>query len=66
MNVPFHLPNNNELADKFISEALQEGLYALKGHILVGGLRASIYNSMPVAGVQKLADFMKEFERKNG
>jgi phosphoserine aminotransferase len=66
MNVPFHLPNNNELADKFISQALLEGMYALKGHALVGGLRASIYNSMPMDGVQKLADFMREFERKNG
>jgi phosphoserine aminotransferase len=66
MNVSFHLPNNNELADKFIAEALEQGMYALKGHAVVGGLRASIYNSMPVEGVQLLADFMKEFERKNG
>ena len=66
MNVSFHLPNNNELAEKFIAEALQQNMYALKGHPVVGGLRASIYNAMPIEGVQCLADFMKEFERKNG
>jgi len=66
MNVSFHLPNNNALAEKFIAEALENNMYALKGHAVVGGIRASIYNSMPVEGVQCLAEFMKEFERKNG
>lgn len=66
MNVSFHLPNNNALAEQFIAEALEQDMYALKGHAVVGGIRASIYNSMPVEGVQRLADFMKEFERKNG
>ena len=66
MNVSFHLPDNNELAEKFIAEALEQDMYALRGHAVVGGIRASIYNSMPVEGVQRLADFMKEFERKNG
>lgn len=66
MNVSFHLPDNNVLVDKFITEALTQDMYALKGHALVGGLRASIYNSMPIEGVERLADFMNEFERKNG
>ena len=66
MNVAFHLPNNNELAEKFIADALEQGMYALKGHAVVGGVRASIYNSMPIEGVERLAEFMKEFERKNG
>lgn len=66
MNVSFHLPNNNELAEQFIAEALEQKMYALRGHAVVGGIRASIYNSMPVEGVECLAEFMKEFERKNG
>jgi phosphoserine aminotransferase len=65
MNVTFNLPNET-LNDKFVKESGKEGLYALKGHRSVGGIRASIYNAMPLAGVQKLIDFMKEFERKNG
>ena len=65
MNVTFNLANN-DLLDTFLKGALAEGLYALKGHRAVGGVRASIYNAMPVEGVQKLADFMKEFERSNG
>lgn len=65
MTVTFNLANN-DLAGKFISEALANGLYALKGHRAVGGIRASIYNAMPLAGVQALADFMQEFERVNG
>ena len=65
MNVTFNLANN-DLLDKFLSEALAIGLYALKGHRNVGGVRASIYNAMPVEGCQALADFMKEFEKNNG
>lgn len=65
MNVTFNLANN-DLAGKFLEEALQNGLYALKGHRAVGGIRASIYNAMPLAGVEALADFMREFERVNG
>ena len=64
MNVPFVLPND-ELNAKFIKEAANEGLVTLKGHRSVGGMRASIYNSMPVAGVQKLVDFMSDFESRN-
>ena len=65
MNVSFNLASE-ELEAKFLKEAGALGLYALKGHRSVGGIRASIYNAMPMAGVEKLADFMKEFEKKNG
>ena len=65
MNVTFHLPTP-ELEKRFASEALTAGLYALEGHRAVGGLRASIYNPMPLAGVEALAGFMREFERNNG
>ncbi len=60
MNVTFNLANNN-LLDEFLKGADARGLYALKGHRAVGGARASIYNAMPVAGCQTLADYMKEF-----
>ena len=65
MNVTFHLPTP-ELDKQFAQEALAAGLYALEGHRAVGGLRASIYNPMPLAGVEALAAFMREFERKHG
>ncbi len=65
MNVPFTLANA-ELDAKFIAEASAAGLKTLKGHRSVGGMRASIYNAMPEAGVQALIDFMTEFERVNG
>jgi phosphoserine aminotransferase len=65
MNVSFNLASE-ELEAKFLKEAGEQGLYALKGHRSVGGIRASIYNAMPLAGVEKLAGFMKEFESKNG
>jgi len=65
MNVTFHLPTP-ELEKQFVKEALPAGLYALDGHRAVGGLRASIYNPMPLEGVEALAQFMTEFERKNG
>jgi phosphoserine aminotransferase len=65
MNVVFNLPED-KLLQQFLSEANENGLYALKGHRNAGGARASIYNAMPFEGVQTLADFMKEFERKNG
>lgn len=65
MNVTFHLPTP-ELEKQFVTEALAAGLYALEGHRAVGGLRASIYNPMPLAGVEALAAFMREFERVNG
>jgi len=65
MNVSFNLPSE-ELEAKFLKEAGAQGLYALKGHRSVGGIRASIYNAMPLAGIEALAGFMKEFESKNG
>lgn len=65
MNVSFNLPSE-ELEAKFLKDAGAAGFYALKGHRSVGGIRASIYNPMPLAGVEALADFMGEFERNNG
>lgn len=65
MNVTFNLPTL-ELLNLFLKQASSEGLTALKGHRLVGGARASIYNAMPMEGVNVLVDFMKEFERKTG
>jgi phosphoserine aminotransferase len=64
MNVPF-VTGNDELDSKFVSEAKKEGFINLKGHRSVGGMRASIYNAMPIEGVQKLVDFMKNFEEQN-
>lgn len=64
MNVPF-VTDSDELNKKFIAEAAAQGFVNLKGHRTVGGMRASIYNAMPVEGVQKLVDFMKDFEAKN-
>jgi phosphoserine aminotransferase len=64
-NVTFHLARP-ELQERFLAEALQEGLYALKGHRAVGGLRASLYNAMPLEGVRALTGFMTEFERRYG
>ena len=64
MNVPF-VTGNEELDAKFVAEAKAAGLVNLKGHRTVGGMRASIYNAMPIEGVQKLVDFMSEFEKNN-
>lgn len=64
MNVPF-ITGNDELDAKFVKEAKAAGLENLKGHRTVGGMRASIYNAMPIEGVQKLVEFMKEFEQNN-
>jgi phosphoserine aminotransferase len=64
MNVPFVL-STKELDAAFIEEATKQGLINLKGHRSVGGMRASIYNAMPIEGVQALVDFMKQFEEKN-
>jgi phosphoserine aminotransferase len=65
MNVTFRLPTP-ELEKQFIDQSLAAGLGGLKGHRSVGGCRASIYNAVPLAAVQSLVDFMKEFVRKNG
>ena len=64
MNVPF-VTGDAELDAKFIAEAKKSGLVSLKGHRLVGGMRASIYNAMPVEGVKSLIEFMKKFEKEN-
>ena len=64
MNVPFVTPSK-ELDEKFVKESKAAGLVSLKGHRLVGGMRASIYNAMPVEGVQALIAFMKKFEQEN-
>jgi phosphoserine aminotransferase len=65
MNVPFRL-RNDRLDGAFLKEAEQRGLVQLKGHRAVGGMRASIYNAMPLEGVKALVDFMREFERMHG
>ena len=65
MNVTFRLPSE-ELDKKFVSEATAQGLDGLKGHRSVGGIRASIYNAFPRAGVEALVSFMNDFERRNG
>ena len=64
MNVPF-VTGNEELDAKFVKEATANGLVSIKGHRLVGGMRASIYNAMPVEGVKALIEFMKKFELEN-
>ena len=65
MNVTFRLPSE-DLEKKFAKEATAAGLDGLKGHRSVGGMRASLYNAFPEAGVDALVGFMQEFERKNG
>ena len=64
MNVPFTLPSA-DMDEAFLKEARQAGLVTLKGHRSVGGMRASIYNAMPEAGVQALVDFMADFQKRN-
>ena len=64
MNIPFWLKDES-LNESFLSKAEQQGLMALKGHRIVGGMRASIYNAMPIEGVKTLVDFMKKFEQEN-
>ena len=64
MNVPF-VTGNDELDAKFVSEAKKAGLINIKGHRSVGGMRASIYNAMPIEGVNALVEFMRKFEAEN-
>lgn len=64
MNVPF-VTGDEELDAKFVKEAAAAGFVNLKGHRSVGGMRASIYNAMPIEGVEKLVEFMKKFEAEN-
>ena len=61
MNIPF-VTGDKDLDAKFIAAAAKEGLVSLKGHRSVGGMRASIYNAMPIEGIKRLVEFMKEFE----
>ncbi len=65
MNVPFQLADS-ALDKVFLEESLKAGLHALKGHRVVGGMRASIYNAMPLEGVKTLTEFMVDFERRHG
>ncbi len=65
MNVPFRL-RNDALDEEFLKQTKQRGLTQLKGHRSVGGMRASIYNAMPIDGVRALVDFMREFQAKHG
>jgi phosphoserine aminotransferase len=62
MNVPFIL-RDEQLNGSFLAGAQGRGLLQLKGHKSVGGMRASLYNAMPLAGVQALVDYMREFEK---
>jgi phosphoserine aminotransferase len=65
MNVPFWL-KDERLNEQFLVESEAAGLTALKGHRIVGGMRASIYNAMAIEGVESLVNFMKKFENKVG
>lgn len=65
MNVPFQLADA-ALDKVFLDESVKAGLHALKGHRVVGGMRASIYNAMPIEGVKALTEFMADFERRHG
>ena len=64
MNVPF-VTGDKDLDAKFVKEAAAAGFVNIKGHRTVGGMRASIYNAMPIEGVEKLVEFMKKFEAEN-
>ena len=65
MNVTFNLANE-QLNEIFLKQSKSKNLLNLKGHALVGGMRASIYNAMPLEGVEQLVQFMKEFESEHG
>ena len=65
MNIPFFLPDET-LTARFVADSKAAGLLALKGHKAVGGIRASLYNAMPVEGAQALVEFMRDFQQRNG
>jgi phosphoserine aminotransferase len=65
MNVPFTL-RDTSLDGAFLAGAEERGMVQLKGHRSVGGMRASIYNAMPMEGVQRLVEYMREFEARHG
>jgi phosphoserine aminotransferase len=64
MNIPFWLTDDS-LSAEFVKQAEAQGLTALKGHRMVGGMRASIYNAMPIEGVQALINFMDSFAQQH-
>ncbi|MGG7072666.1 phosphoserine transaminase [Campylobacter sp. 9BO] len=66
MNISYNIASGEALEAKFVADALAHNMLGLKGHRLVGGIRASIYNAVSQSDVEVLADFMKEFARKNG
>ena len=65
MNIPFKL-SDESLDDAFLKGAKERGMVQLKGHRSVGGMRASIYNAMPIEGVRTLVEYMQEFEHRHG
>ena len=65
MNIPFFLPST-DLDARFVADAKAAGLLALKGHKVVGGIRASLYNAMPLAGAEALVAFMADFQQRHG
>jgi phosphoserine aminotransferase len=65
MNIPFYL-RDESLNEAFLAGARERGLLQLKGHKSVGGMRASIYNAMPLEGVQALVTYLKDFEKRHG
>ena len=65
MNIPFFLPDEQRTAE-FLDGAEKNGMLGLKGHAVLGGCRASLYNAMPVAGAQTLAEYMRDFARRRG
>ena len=65
MNMPFQL-HDTRLDPLFLAEAAEAGLIGLKGHRVVGGMRASLYNAMGMEGVHRLIEFMREFARRHG
>jgi phosphoserine aminotransferase len=65
MNIPFFL-HDDALTDAFLSDANDAGLISLKGHRVLGGIRASLYNAMPVEGARALVEFMKGFQQDHG
>jgi len=65
MNVVFRLPSE-DLEKRFVAEAAGNDMVGLKGHRSVGGIRASLYNALPLESVQALVEFMRDFERRNG
>lgn len=65
MNITFQLPDES-LNDRFVKEAEEQQMVSLKGHRVIGGIRVSLYNAMPMEGVEKLAEFMQDFIKKNG